>query len=159
VTDAEWRAFPPHVLREYALLADGERGALCGPRGDLSWLCAPGWADDAVLSTVVGGGGAYSVCPVDTAVWGGYYEPVSLIWRNCWVTTTTVVECREALAFPGDPHRMIVLRRIEAVERQVRVHANSTCVTATATAVGPHAPAGRAPRTPRSTTKDDCAST
>ena len=25
--------FPPHVLREYALLADGERGALVGPRG------------------------------------------------------------------------------------------------------------------------------
>ena len=34
-------AFPPHVLREYALLADGERGALVGPRGDVAWLCAP----------------------------------------------------------------------------------------------------------------------
>ena len=32
---------PPHVLREYALLADGERGALVGPRGDIAWMCAP----------------------------------------------------------------------------------------------------------------------
>ena len=38
--------FPPHVLREYALLADGERGALVGPRGDVAWLCAPGWDSD-----------------------------------------------------------------------------------------------------------------
>lgn len=30
-------AFPPHVLREYALLADGQRGILIGPRGDISW--------------------------------------------------------------------------------------------------------------------------
>ena len=34
-------AFPLHVLREYALVADGERGALVGPRGDFAWLCAP----------------------------------------------------------------------------------------------------------------------
>ena len=31
-------AFPPAVLREYALIADGERGALCGPHGELVWL-------------------------------------------------------------------------------------------------------------------------
>ncbi|HEX5402904.1 MAG TPA: glycoside hydrolase family 15 protein [Pseudonocardiaceae bacterium] len=116
-----WQDFPPHVLREYALLADGERGALCGPRGDISWLCAPGWADDAVLSTLVGGAGVYSVSPAGASVWGGYYEPGSLIWRNRWVTTDTVVECREALAFPGDPHRVVVLRRIEAIDRQVRL--------------------------------------
>ncbi|HEX3647186.1 MAG TPA: glycoside hydrolase family 15 protein [Pseudonocardiaceae bacterium] len=119
MTTPDWRDFPPHVLREYALIADGERGALCGPRGDLAWLCAPGWADDAVFTTLVGGGGAYSASPVDTAVWGGYYEPGTLIWRNRWVTTDTVVECREALAFPGDPHRVVVLRRIEAVERDI----------------------------------------
>ena len=35
------RGLPLHVLREYALLADGERGALVGPRGDIVWLCAP----------------------------------------------------------------------------------------------------------------------
>jgi GH15 family glucan-1,4-alpha-glucosidase len=121
VTGPDWQDFPPHTLREYALLADGERGALCGPRGDLAWLCAPGWDDDAVLSTLVGGGGSYSVSPVDTSVWGGYYEPGTLIWRNRWVTTETIVECREALAFPGDPHRVVVLRRVEAGDRDVRV--------------------------------------
>jgi potassium/hydrogen antiporter len=114
VTDQDWQDFPPHVLREYALLADGERGALCGPRGDLAWLCAPGWDDPAVLSTLVGGGGTYSVSPVGTAVWGGYYEPGTLIWRNHWITTDTVVECREALAFPGDPHRVVLLRCVAA---------------------------------------------
>lgn len=122
MTGPDRQEFPPHVLREYALIADGERGALCGPRGDLAWLCAPGWADEAVFATLVGGGGVYSVSPVDTAVWGGYYEPGTLIWRNHWVTTDTVVECREALAFPGDPHRVVVLRRIEAVEQDVTLH-------------------------------------
>ncbi len=118
---ADWHDFPPQVLREYALLADGERGALCGPRGDLAWLCAPGWDDDAVLSTLVGGGGCYSVSPVDTAVWGGYYEPGTLIWHNRWVTTETRAECRDALAFPGNARRVVVLRRVEAVERDVRL--------------------------------------
>jgi hypothetical protein len=33
----------PHVLREYSLIADGERGALIGPDGAISWLCAPRW--------------------------------------------------------------------------------------------------------------------
>ena len=33
----------PQVLREYALLADGERGAVVGPRGDIVWPCAPRW--------------------------------------------------------------------------------------------------------------------
>src|SRR5205823_1684540 len=105
----------------YALLADGERGALCGPRGDIGWLCAPGWDDEAVLSTLVGGSGTYSVCPVATCVWGGYYEPGTLIWRNHWVTTDTMVECREALAYPADPHRVVVLRRVDAIERGVQM--------------------------------------
>lgn len=113
--------FSPHVLREYALLADGERGALCGPLGDVTWLCAPGWSDSAVLSSLIGGTGTYSISPADTCVWGGYYEPGSLIWRNRWVTTSTAVECREALAYPGDPHRLVLLRRVEAVERAVRM--------------------------------------
>jgi GH15 family glucan-1,4-alpha-glucosidase len=109
------------VLREYALLADGQRGALCGPRGDLAWLCVPGWDDEAVLAGLVGGGGAYAITPVDRCVWGGYYEPGSLIWRNRWMTRNTVVECREALAFPGEEHRAILLRRVEAIERDVRL--------------------------------------
>jgi hypothetical protein len=33
-------SFRPQVLREYALVADGERGGLIGPHGDLTWLCA-----------------------------------------------------------------------------------------------------------------------
>ncbi|MGK3208068.1 glycoside hydrolase family 15 protein [Amycolatopsis sp. MEPSY49] len=113
--------FAPHVLREYALLADGERGALCGPRGDIAWLCAPGWSDGAVLSSLIGGTGSYTVSPAETCVWGGFYEPGTLIWRNRWVTTSTAVECRDALAFPGDPHHVVLLRRVEAVERDVRV--------------------------------------
>jgi hypothetical protein len=115
VSGPDWQEFPPHVLREYALIADGERGALCGPRGDLVWLCAPRWDDGAVLSSLVGGEGTYSVTPVEQCVWGGYYEPGSLIWRNRWVTTDSVIECRDALAFPGDEHRVVLLRRIEAV--------------------------------------------
>lgn len=39
--------FPPHVLREYALPADGERGVLVGPGGDFAWMCAPRWDSDA----------------------------------------------------------------------------------------------------------------
>ncbi|MGH3498104.1 MAG: glycoside hydrolase family 15 protein [Nocardioidaceae bacterium] len=115
------REFPPHVLREYALLADGERGALCGPRGDIGWLCAPGWDDDAVLSSMMGGEGVYAVTPVDTFVWGGYYEPGTLVWRNRWVTNGNRVECHDALAFPGDPRTLVLLRRIAAVEHDVRV--------------------------------------
>ncbi|MEU4674035.1 trehalase-like domain-containing protein [Amycolatopsis sp. NPDC023774] len=118
---SDWQDFAPHVLREYALLADGERGALCGPRGNIAWLCAPGWADSAVVSTLIGGRGSYSVSPVETCVWGGYYEPGTLIWRHRWVSPRTVVECRDALAYPADPRRVVVLRRVEAVERDIAV--------------------------------------
>lgn len=92
--------FPPHVLREYALLADGERGILVGPRGDYVWMCAPRWDSDAVFSSLVGGQGSYAVTPTGRFVWGGYYEEGSLIWRSRWITENGVVECREALAFP-----------------------------------------------------------
>ena len=113
---------PPHVLREYALLADGERGILVGPRGDFAWMCAPRWDSDAVFSELIGGGGAYAVTPDTTRfVWGGYYENGTLIWRSRWVTSTGVIECREALAFPGEPHRSVVLRRIVAVSGPARV--------------------------------------
>ena len=105
----------PHVLRQYALIADGERGALVGPRGDMAFLCAPSWHDDAVFSSLLGGHGGYGVSPADDRfVWGGYYEPDSLIWRSRWVSTDAVTECREALAFPGEPDRVVLLRRIEA---------------------------------------------
>jgi hypothetical protein len=106
--------FPPEALRNYALIADGERGALCGPNGDLVWLCAPRWHDDAVLSTLIGGRGVYAVTPVGRYAWGGHYEHGTLIWRNRWVTDAdAVVECRDALPLPADPKRVTVLRRIE----------------------------------------------
>lgn len=113
--------YAPHVLRDYALIADGERGALCGPHGDLAWMCAPRWHDDAVFSLLVGGAGGYAVTPTETHVWGGFYEPGSLIWRNRWVTTSTVIECRDALAMPADPHRAVILRRIESRDGPARL--------------------------------------
>jgi GH15 family glucan-1,4-alpha-glucosidase len=106
--------FPPHVLRDYALIADGERGALVGPRGDIVWLCAPRWDSDAVFASLVGGPGLYAVTPAGRFVWGGYYEEGTLIWRNRWITEQGTVECREALACPGEPDRAVVLRQIHA---------------------------------------------
>jgi hypothetical protein len=103
------------VLRQYALVADGERGALIGPRGDIAFLCAPTWHDDAVFSSLLGGAGGYVVRPADSRfVWGGHYDQDTLIWRSRWVSTNAVIECREALAYPGDPDRVVLLRRVEA---------------------------------------------
>jgi alpha,alpha-trehalase len=117
------RWFPPHALRDYALLADGERGAVIGPRGEIAWLCAPVWHSGAVFSSLIGGTGIYAICPADRFVWGGFYEPRSLIWRSRWVTDTgSVTECREALAFPGDRHRLILLRRVIADSGPAAVH-------------------------------------
>jgi alpha,alpha-trehalase len=106
--------FHPHVLRDYALIADGERGAIVSPRGDIVWLCAPRWECDAVFSTLIGGEGVYAVTPAHTFVWGGYYEEGTLIWRSRWITRSGITECREALAFPGDRDRVVLLRRIIA---------------------------------------------
>lgn len=114
--------FPPHALLDYAMLADGERGILVGPRGDFAWMCAPHWDSDAVFSTLIGGNGVYAVTPSDVRfVWGGYYEDRSLIWRSRWVTSDGVIECREALAFPGDRDTAVVLRRVMAVEGSASV--------------------------------------
>ncbi len=115
--------FPLHVLSEYALLADGERGILVGPCGDFVWMCAPRWDSDAVFSSLIGGKGVYAVTPAASSfVWGGYYEPGTLIWHSRWVTTSQVIECREALNLPGDPHTAVALRRILAVDGETRVH-------------------------------------
>ncbi|WP_246281720.1 glycoside hydrolase family 15 protein [Fodinicola acaciae] len=103
----------PYVLREYSLVADGERGALCGPDGNISWLCVPSWHDDAVFADLIGGDGRYAVTPVERYVWGGYYEPATLIWRHSWVTIDNrVVECRDAMAAPADPRYAVLLRQI-----------------------------------------------
>ena len=108
--------FPPQVLREYALLADGERGAILGPHGDVTWMCAPRWDSGSVFGELIGARGGYSVTPAGRYVWGGYYETASLIWRSRWVTERGIVECREALAYPGDPHRAVLLRRVEPID-------------------------------------------
>ncbi len=110
----------PHVLREYALIADGERGAVIGPRGDYAWMCFPRWDSDACLATLIGGQGDYAVTPEARFVWGGYYEH-GLIWRNRWTTDDGVIECREALALPAAPGRAVILRRILAREGSARV--------------------------------------
>ena len=112
----------PHVLREYALLADGERGILVGPRGDFVWMCFPTWDSAAVFSSLVGGAGAYAVTPRDRCVWGGSYEPGGLIWRSRWMTDQgAIIECREALALPTSPDRAVILRRVIAREGTARV--------------------------------------
>jgi len=109
-------AFPPQVLRDYALLADGERGALIGPQGDLAWLCVPRWDSDAVFSTLIGGAGCYALTPSGRYTWGGYYSPRSLIWNSRWVTADGIIESREAFALPADPHVVTILRRIRVLE-------------------------------------------
>ena len=101
----------PHTLREYALLGDGERGAIVGPRGDLVWMCFPHWDSEPLFSALIGGGGTYAVTPIERHVWGGYYEPRSLIWRSRWATRDAIVECRQALALPADPGRVTILCR------------------------------------------------
>lgn len=115
-SDSGPERFAPQVLREYALLADGERGAVLGPHGDIVWMCTPRWDSDAVFSALLAGPGGYSITPMDRFVWGGFYEEGSMIWRSRWVTNRGIIECREALAFPGNPHRVVLLRRVLAVD-------------------------------------------
>ena len=111
----------PHALRDYALLADGERGILVSPQGDFAWMCFPGWDSDAVFSSLIGGSGTYSITPQDRFVWGGYYEPGSLIWNSRWVGGGATIECREALARPSGADRAVILRRVIARQGAARV--------------------------------------
>lgn len=113
---------PPFALRDYAFLADGERGVLIGPRGEMAWMCFPAWDSPSVFSSLLGGPGHYDVTPSDGRfVWGGYYDESSLIWNSRWVTGNSVIECREALAFPGHPDRAVLLRRVKAVDGRAQV--------------------------------------
>ncbi|MFH7599347.1 glycoside hydrolase family 15 protein [Streptomyces racemochromogenes] len=112
----------PRPLRDYTLLADGERGALTGPDGDVVWLCVPGWDGPAVFSELIGGAGAFTVCPEHSwKVSGGAYAEGSLIWTARWTLPGGVVECREALAAPAEAHRVVLLRRVRAVTGAARV--------------------------------------
>jgi alpha,alpha-trehalase len=111
----------PRVLREYAVIADGERGALIGPDGAVAWLCVPRWDSPAAFGGLLGAPGRYSVAPADPwHVWGGYYENGTLIWRSRWVGDSRI-ECREALAMPADARRAVMLRRIVAVDGPAKV--------------------------------------
>jgi alpha,alpha-trehalase len=112
---------PPAVLREYALLADGERGVLVGPQGDFAFMCFPRWDSPAIFSSLIGGGGQFAVTPEGRFVWGGFYEERSLIWHSRWVLDDAVVECREALAVPPVEGRAVVLRRIMALDGTARM--------------------------------------
>ncbi len=112
----------PHTLRDYSLIADGERGALVGPHGDIVWMCFPHWHDPALFSALIGGGGAYAVTPTGRYVWGGYYEPGSLIWHSRWVTEqNAIIECHEALAMPATATSATILRRIVMVKGEATV--------------------------------------
>jgi hypothetical protein len=112
---------PVATLREYAVIADGRRGALIGPAGDIVWLCAPSWESDAVFSALHGGRSSFAITPRGRFTWGGHYEPSSLVWRCRWVTEDGIVECRDALARPSEAGRVVILRRILAVAGDARV--------------------------------------
>ncbi|TQJ91244.1 glycoside hydrolase family 15 protein [Streptomyces sp. SLBN-31] len=117
-------ACSPWVLRDYAVLADGERGAVVDPEGRIVWLCAPRWHSDAVFSSLIGGSGYFAVEPLERwHVWGGYYEDGTLIRVSRWVTSDSVIECRDALAMPASPDRLVLLRRmrVERGEARLRV--------------------------------------
>src|SRR5690242_15277184 len=112
----------PRTLREYALLADGERGVVVGPHGDYAWMCFPRWDSPAVFSSLLGGAGAYEITPRSRHVWGGHYDEPGLIWRSRWVCDDrSIIECREALALPAHPLRAVLLRRILAIDGVARV--------------------------------------
>ena len=92
-------------------------GSSSVPEANSSGCARPGGTPPAVFSSLIGGGGVYAVTPADRRfVWGGYYEPGTLIWRSRWITSTGIIECREALAFPADAHNAVILRRVIAVQ-------------------------------------------
>ena len=116
------REIPTYPLRDYAFCADGERGMVVGPDGTIVWLCAPRWDSDAVFSSLLAGNGGFSISPtVAPRISGGHYEPGTLIWHNAWTTSSGDVECVDALAYPGEDDRAIILRRIQAFDEDVVV--------------------------------------
>jgi GH15 family glucan-1,4-alpha-glucosidase len=108
-------------LHDYAFIADGERGALVGPQGDIDWMCFPRWHSPAVFAGLVGGAGRFTVRPHQPCVSGGAYEDDSLIWKSRWLNGDGVVECRQALALPSSPDRVTMLRRICATRGDHRI--------------------------------------
>ncbi|TSD99579.1 glycoside hydrolase family 15 protein [Skermania sp. ID1734] len=85
-------------------------------------MCAPNWHSPGVFSTLIGGDGFFVLRPTASRfVWGGRYEDGSLIWHNRWVSDDAIVETREALALPGDPHTAVILRRVMPVNGDAHV--------------------------------------
>ncbi|WP_353890666.1 glycoside hydrolase family 15 protein [Micromonospora sp. WMMA1363] len=111
----------PHLLGAYALIADGYRGALVGPYGDIGWLCAPGWSDPPLFGDILGPGlGHFLLFPETRHVHGGYYNDGSLIWINRWEVENAIIESRDALAAPGDEDRVVLLRQIRTLDRPAK---------------------------------------
>jgi hypothetical protein len=113
--------FAAHSVRDLALLADGERGAVIAPDGNVGWLCAPRWESPAVFARLLGGEGTFSVRPVGVSVWSGSYEPGSLIFRSRWKGRGASVDVVDALALPADRDSLTLLRRIDATDGDVAV--------------------------------------
>jgi GH15 family glucan-1,4-alpha-glucosidase len=111
----------PCALRDYALLADGERGALIGPHGEIVWMCFPRWDSPAVFSALLGGAGSYAISPQGRFAWGGYYEPGTLVWHSRWITEDGILECSEALSLPAERDRVTILRRVRALSGPARI--------------------------------------
>ena len=86
-------------------------------------MCFPTWSDPAVLASLLGSGGSYRIRPNGRYVPGGAYEDGTLIWRQRWVTDSGVIECRQALAYPGRPDRAVILRRVSALDSDARLSA------------------------------------
>lgn len=116
-TEWETCARRPRALRDYAFLADGWRGALLDPDGGVAWLCFPTYADGAVFAGLLGGRGTFRLSPHMRHVTGGYYEDGTLIWHQRWVTDDGIVESCDALAYPGERNRCVLLRRVRALDR------------------------------------------
>jgi hypothetical protein len=112
----------PQALRGYAFLADGCRGALLDPDGEVAWLCFPSWADPAVFAGLLGGAGTHHLAPSARRVTGGFYEEGTLIWHQRWVTDDGVTECTEALAYPGEPYRCVLIQRVTAIDNDAMIH-------------------------------------
>jgi hypothetical protein len=119
--ESETPARNPQALRDYAFLADGLRGALLDPDGGIAWLCFPTFADSAVIAGLLGGRGTFQLAPAERHVTGGYYEDGTLIWHQRWVTDDGIVESCDALAYPAEPDRCVVLRRIRALDTDARI--------------------------------------
>ena len=102
------------------------------------------WHDDAVFSSLLGGARRVRRHPADARfVWGGHYEPDSLIWRSRWVVDRppSSSAARRSRS-PATRDRVVLLRRVEATRgdahvarrarlpRRVRRPADDACAAA-----------------------------